>query len=61
MTFYECKDAAGKIMPAIASTNSIAAALQAISITGAISANNSNKSGKPKYMAIKGYSNSDKI
>lgn len=28
LTFYACKDLAGKIQPAIASTNSIAAALE---------------------------------
>jgi hypothetical protein len=27
MSYYECKDASGKIIPALASTNSIAAAL----------------------------------
>lgn len=28
ITYYRCKDIAGKVMPAIASTNAIAAALE---------------------------------
>ena len=37
LTFYECKDLVGKVMPAIASTNAIAAALEVRELMNIIS------------------------
>lgn len=56
MSYYECKDMSGKIVPAIASTNSIAAALETTLML-------ETKSGDPKlsYLSIKGFSPVHKV
>lgn len=66
MTYYECKDASGKIIPAIASTNSIAAALEVLLLNRlhSISFNQQNQQEcaiLPAYISIKGFISPYKI
>lgn len=52
LTYFECKDLCGRIQPAIASTNSIAAGLQLLQMVQSIAASKTQS----RYLIIHGFS-----